>query len=59
MELLLYPPQIDERRFFCFVINQQANAVSLFHDSSNNRVNEEARVQRHGYAVTDFELPWG
>jgi len=51
------PPQLDKRGLIFPVIHLQAHTVSLIHDCSDCRLNEKAGVQRHGYAVTDLELP--
>jgi hypothetical protein len=55
----MHSPQFDQCSLIFPVVYLQAHAISLFHDCSNNRVNEAACVKRDGYAVTDLELPWG
>ena len=46
----MHSPQFDQCSLIFPVVYLQAHAISLFHDCSNNRVNEAACVKRDGYA---------
>ena len=52
----MHSPKFDQRGLILAVVHLQAGAVSLCNDCSDRGIDEQACVQRYGYAVADVEL---